>query len=383
MKYSPHHLGTSEQRRVAFELLVACARNHDDAHIRNLLDRTTSVAVVRLSDYHGVGGFVYERLRAIDPQSSIVAELHAGFESAVRNHLLALWELRRLQPRLDEAGLRWAVVKGPAVVETLHRASPGRRSYFDVDLLVEPAQFVQAIRTLERFGARVLDKNWKLLHDEMRGDVHLLLPAGVPLDLHWDLIRKDRGPMHVRTGDVLSRSDRIAVGDAPIPILAGTDALLHLALDAALAGGDRLMPLKDIAEASNQWRPDWDVIAYRAKEWNVEAPVGLILARAQRVLDADVPSHLIRRLLDRRVRRVLRLVDQVSPWPFALGRDLAPTRLFAAAAGRGLVGGTFWAARRVGLVAAPWRPVDESAFVPRGSHAHRDAFMDRATRGGV
>ena len=375
--------GTSNERNAAYELLVACTRAGlvtDVERVRYLLEQTSTVVLLGLADYHGIGGLVYERLRQIGAPESILGELQRQYASAVRNHLLAIWDLRRLQPRLDAEKLNWAIVKGPVVVETLHGVAPGRRRYFDLDLVVDPRRFEDVIRILEHLDARLLDQNWKLLRDENRGDVHLLLSGGMPINLHWHLIRKDRGPMRVSTSEVLARVRRVNVGGVLVPTLDATDGLLHLALDAALSGGDRLVSLKDIEVASAVWQPDWDALVGRAHEWNVHVPVGLMLARARMVLGAPIPSEVILALANAPIRAVARLVDSVSPWQFGIGRELAPTRLLAAGVGQGLLGAPAWVTGRVIHALNPWRPAHDSPFTRRGGRRDREAFFEHAAR---
>jgi hypothetical protein len=323
---------------------------------------------------------VYERLRSVDDvPSTLLAELHHRYARAVRGHLRVIWELAQLQPLLDATGVRWAVVKGPVAVELLY-AAPGLRAYQDLDLLVDPAAFRDVLTALEGAGSQVMDRNWRLLRRELLGEVHLRLPRGTSLDLHWNLLNMNRGRMWIDSVEVLERSVRRDLGGVIVPTLDPADTVVHLAVHAGVSGGDRLLWLKDVERAATLLEPTWEVVVERARRWNVSAPVGLILGRARDVLAADIPAWVPGQLLSSRSSRLVRLVGRVSPWELSVGRLTAVSHVVSRTLSHGPLRATAWFIRRVLRSLDPREPAASSVFTPRGDTADREAYIDAVVR---
>lgn len=375
--------GPRAQRQAAAQLLILCARDvtsFDPGAAEALLARTSPEILMALAEYHGVSGMVYERLRSIEAAPALLlAELHDRYARAVQGHLRVIWELAQLQPLLDATGARWAVIKGPVAVELLYSA-PGQRAYQDLDLLVDPAAFRDVLTTLATVGSQVLDRNWTLLRKELRGEVHLRLPRGTALDLHWNLLNMNRGRMWIDSAEVLERSVRRDLGGVMVPTLDPADTVVHLAVHAGVSGGDRLLWLKDIERAAAVLDPPWEVVVERARRWNVAAPVGLILGRAKEVLAADIPAWVPAQLLSSRSTRLVRLVGRVSPWELSVGRLTAASHVVSRSISHGSFGATAWFIRRSFRSLDPREPAASSAFTPRGDEADREAYIDAVVR---
>lgn len=372
-------------RDAAMQLMKECLRSPDrlDAQrIHDLLRRTTPDVVVELATYHRIGGMLYESLRPkLVSGDPVVQKLGQGYEAAVRGHLRVLWELARLKPILDATGVRWAVIKGPVLVEPLYDA-PGRRGYADLDVLVEPSGFHDVVRALQQAGSPLLDTNWTRLRRDMRGEVHVILPGGTPLDLHWNLINMYRRDMWIDSAGLLARAVEIELGGFKVQTLDRADTIVHLAVHAGLSGGDRLIWLKDIERAAAVRAPDWDVVVERARQWKVGGPVGLILSRAIDTLGAAVPDSVPRRLLKRRTTMLIRAVDHISPWELAMGRLTAANVLLSRSVAYGLISGSQWIIQRSIRNLDPRERAASSAFTPSGGDRERDAFIDAVVSGG-
>jgi hypothetical protein len=362
-------------RRLAERVITACLRDElrldkGDARALSGLGRTS---LVELATYHGIAGYVYDRLRSVPGMTpQFLQPLYERYAGAVRHHVRVLWELDRLEPILDGTGVPWAVVKGPAIVELLYRAA-GRRTYHDLDLLVDPAGFLDVLVALEQSGSLLLDRNWRMMRREMRGQVHLILPGGTPLDLHWDLINDHRRRMSIDTKAVLSRVQRVDLGTT-VPTLDPTDSLIHLAVHASVSGGDKLVWLKDLERAISVRPPTWDAVVDRSRRWNVAAPVGLLLSRAEAVLGAKVPPWVPYQLLGRRLARVAHLVDKIFPPQRSLGGP-TPIRIFSRAIGHGLIGGSSLIIERLVAHLDPREPEASSPFTAAGGDSDKAAFL--------
>jgi hypothetical protein len=273
------------------------------------------------------------------------------------------------------------VIKGPAAVELLYGA-PGRRAYQDLDVLVEPAAFRDVLAALERAGATMLDRNWMMLRKELRGEIHLGLPRGTSLDLHWNLINMNRGQMWIDSSEVLQRSERRDLGGVIVPVLDPADTLVHLAVHAAVSGGDRLLWLKDIERAATILDPPWELVVERARHWQVAAPAGLILGRAREVLGAPIPEWVPVQLLGSRTAGLVRLVARASPWELSVGRLTAASHVVSRNISLGVIGASLWFVGRAIATLDPRQPEASSAFTARGDASDREAFVDAVVTSG-
>jgi len=371
--------GPRPQREAAARLLTLCARDlsqFDAVTASALLARTSPEIVLALAEYHGVTGLAYERLRTLpSTPEAFVATLHDRYIQAVQGHLRVIWGLAQLQPLLDATGAPWAIIKGPVAVELLYSA-PGQRAYQDLDLLVAPTAFRDVLAALEAAGSEVMDRNWPRLRKEMLGEVHVRAPRGTSLDVHWNLINMNRGRMSIDSEEVLGRAVRREIGGIMVPVLDPADMVVHLAVHAALSGGDRLLWLKDIERASGALDPSWEAVVERARRWNVAAPAGLILGRARDVLDAPIPGWVPVQLVGRRTAGLVRFVERLSPWELSVGRLTAASHVISRSVSQGLVGASLWFVRRTLRSLDPREPAASSAFTARGNDTDREAFID-------
>lgn len=268
---------------------------------------------------HGVAAALHLSTRDLDAldadASAALGELH---HHGVARHLRTIGDLTWMGRELDAVGARWLVVKGPVLATSVY-ALPELRSYGDLDLVVEPDAFPSVVAHLEGVGVELLDHNWKLAQDERRGQVHLALPSGTVVDLHWHLVNRGtvRSSLDVATTELFDRSRRVSVGPVEVPTLDAVDTLLHVAVHAALAGGWRLQWIKDVERAAAATE-DWDAVVSRARSWRAGPLVGSMLRRTA-AIGGTAPDGVTRALVGPLSRAVNAVVDR--RWP--PGDDLA------------------------------------------------------------
>lgn len=220
----------------------------------------------------------------------------AHFDNAVRQTRV-LADLEGLAGILDGIDVPWIVVKGPAVAETLF---PDRslRDYLDLDVLVPRQRLAQVLDALESSGAVLLDRNWPLIAQQMRGELSWILPGGTLLDLHWALVhdRRKRRVFRLPTEEYLARSRTLTSGGVRFPAAGAEDQLIHVAVHALITGGYRLSWLKDLQLGASA-APNWDSVVERSRQWRVAGPVAIMLDRAATALNAPVPQAVTSSLL--------------------------------------------------------------------------------------
>lgn len=192
-----------------------------------------------------------------------VAAAFARIRDAGRRRVpLQLLELARIRERLDAAGVRSLVFKGPALaVQTT--GDLGARGFGDLDLLVDP-------RAVEEVTALLVAHGWNAVVPlppagswAWRRIVHASneLPfagAGCSIDLHWRLDPTlDALPAFDELWD---RRELVDLGDGPAPTLGRGDALAHACLNAAK---DEWRWLRNLVDVHRLARLDgvWDTFA--------------------------------------------------------------------------------------------------------------------------
>ncbi len=284
--------------------------------------------LVRAVRFHRIAPLTHVALR--DARPDLAALVREDRDHALMHHVRVITSLEAVG--LTLTGIPWATFKGPVLSESLHPVS-GLRSYGDLDILVSPADLRPACERLLDVGWQVLATRDDLLNGEVTGEIELGRPGGAVVDLHWSLVLSEnlRRRFRIPTVDVLAVSTPLTIGPVDVRTLDTTDTLVHLCHHAAMSGAVRLVHLLDVDQAARRIR-DWDRLARRARSWGAGAQVGLVLARARRVLGTPVPQDLDRRLgLSRTLGVLLSAVDLAWPVP-AQRAEASWPRLVARAA---------------------------------------------------
>jgi hypothetical protein len=286
-------------------LRASVARPGNGPTIDELSSRLTSAelhGLARAAAYHGIAGYVH----AAAAHLPVVPEEERTRLEAVRkrtamNHLRGLAQLRFLRDTFDDAGIPWLVVKGPTLATPVHGASD-LRWYGDLDVVVPPRQLEGALTALEARGCETLDRNWRLIHAEMKGEVHVRLPMGTELDLHWHLLNdlRPRGAFSVPIPALFERSQQLDVGGIEVPTLDPADTVVYVVLHMMLSGADRLVWVKDLERLLALPSAPPPATLERARAWGV----GLALVAALDRMDRAVGSPpAARELLEDAPRR--------------------------------------------------------------------------------
>lgn len=271
--------------------------------------------VQRAAALHRVTPAVFLGLREsrVVPRDVICA-LQSDYETSLHRHLLC-WELlSEVSIRFAEAGIAYVAMKGPILAETVYPRSD-LRSYGDLDVLVRPGQFGDALRLLEVTSATLYEANWELMLHTLRGELNLVTRVGVPIDLHWSLLHDadTRAAFPWRSGEVLERAHQEVVAGKVVSVPDPTDQLLHLCAHACLEGGSRLSWLQDIRFAATRLPVDWDALRMRAHEAGLELVVAVMLDRVNRCFGCELPIVSDRASESRPWLQVVRALDRVRP----------------------------------------------------------------------
>jgi hypothetical protein len=306
------------QVRSAGDLLVSVLRADgspvDDAAL-TALRASEWAKVPRAAAFHRVGSAAHISLRAsrVVP-AEVQDQLSQMHDQAVQVHLLA-WQVALDAVRvLDDAGIAYALLKGPALAETVY-TRPDLRSYGDIDLLVDAANFERAVDSLEASGATLIERNWDLIAAMGKGELNLVHPLGVPIDLHWSALYDAplRAAFAWRDSAVLERRTPQVIAGTEVFVLSPEDQLLHLCMHACLAGLHRLSWLQDIRLAASRTTIDWDSFTRRSTESGLDLVVSVAFDRVRQCLgDGPLPPRSAAPR-GRAWRRAMQLLGAVRP----------------------------------------------------------------------
>lgn len=193
------------------------------------------------------------------------APYRSGSTDALVLHVLTLSTCRWLAQVLGDAGIPFAVIKGPVLSELAY-PRPDLRPYGDLDVLVSRFGMRLAVEALVAAGASLVDRNWPLATAQQRAELSLRAPNGIALDLHWHLVNHpaERARFDLDSEAALDRRVERDLHGVLVPCLDDEDQLLHLALHAVLSGGHLLQWTLDVAGWVRERSPRPDVVGERA-----------------------------------------------------------------------------------------------------------------------
>ncbi len=317
-----------KSRQALGTALVVCTADRPVETRRRVLEQFGDDELAQLAQHaawHRVVPFLAAAVRTsgVAVSDEAVASLARTHATRTAAHLRVLADLDAVVASLSEGAVPFLIVKGPVLSEYLY-PSPDLRTYEDLDLLIPPGSFERAVDALRASGSVLLDRNWALTRADTRGQLHLQLPMGTLADVHWHLLNREnvRDGFSITTDELFERSREVVVGDRSVPTLDPVDTLLHVALHAALSGGDRLIWLKDIERALAVDQPDWDEVIRRARAWKAGRSIAVTLNRARRSLGAPVPDDALDALFASRLwRHISDWIDHRSPTERSVGRE--------------------------------------------------------------
>lgn len=290
-------------------------------------DHGLRIEFVRAARHHRIAPLAQSRIRNMHPD--VAAKLADDRNQAKTMFLQSVLLLKNMAEVF--ADIPWLGFKGPFLSQVAHPV-PGIRTFGDVDLLVSPRRLREAVGRLQAAGWDIVDRADMLLNTETPGEMHLVSPTGLVVDLHWSMINMAATRQHFpQMTELLLRSRQQAtVGQTSAWTLSPADSLVHVCLHGALAGADRLLFLLDADQLARQ-TDDWDAVFRRARTWGAGPAMYVVLRRAHDVLGTQLPPDLDRSLgVSGTVRLLAATADWLSPVP-SLRKDASLARLVARA----------------------------------------------------
>ena len=314
-------------RRWQRRFLRACLSDSSGDVARDLAasaeeDRLETLPVV--ASFHRVTAAVLDCVGDVVPPAVRDALVRVQRDEQARK-LIAAANLRRCDELLGGLEVPYLVVKGPVLAGVVYDR-PALRAYRDLDLVVPRRDFVRVLEAFEHGGAEVVEANWPYFREHIAGQVDL----STNVDLHWHFLYFEqlRRATAIRMEEAFERARTVEVNGATFRTTDPADTLIHLAVHACLAGGGRLIWMKDLEQAVVNDRPAWADVIARATAWRVDLLVGQMLLRSRQLLSTPVPDEVLRALVPGTLwRGIVGSLDRVFPITGWTRRETPAVRL--------------------------------------------------------
>ncbi|WP_166996729.1 nucleotidyltransferase domain-containing protein [Paramicrobacterium fandaimingii] len=267
-------------------LVESAAGTNSGAPIRAHLDGRELMTAGRM---HRILPALRRRVLGLPEAADWLRTLDAVRHQQLMRQMQAGNDLRHVAQGFADAGILWAVSKGPVLSDAVWPHAD-MREFTDVDVFVHPAHFAAALTVLEASGFSLVDRNWPEIRRLARAEVALAGPSGLPLDLHWDIsvTPRARSTFHIDLPTMLSRTRHLALGSGvTVPVFDPTDLLLHVAFHAAQNGANRLMWIADVFHCAQSVAIDWPRLTDDARRARIATPVAMVIERAERTFGAS------------------------------------------------------------------------------------------------
>jgi hypothetical protein len=314
---------TDQSERLIGRALTDCVQQVPSSAIHQVVGRGLFRRFVDAGRYHRVLNMVHLAVKDLpEADAELKAALNRYYLHQLGHHLRALADLGSLNDAFAGAAVPWLLVKGPVLSESVYERSD-LRVYNDLDVVIDRDAFPKAIDVLEAAGFTLLDRNWDLIRREQRAQLHVSLGLGTVGDVHHHLLNRAtvRGSLSLPMEELFERARSVDLGTVRVRTLDPVDTLLHLCIHAGLAGGDRLLWMKDVEQALRTRSLPWADVIERARRWRAGPLVAVVLRRSRSQIDAAVPEEAIDALFRSRSLRALSSgIDRVWPASSSRGR---------------------------------------------------------------
>lgn len=218
---------------------------------------------------HGLAGLLYRTISKLDFISpAILAPIReAALEQASRNCFL-VGELLEILSIFGRLQIEAVALKGPELALRFY-GHLSTREFYDLDILVHPADIERARTALEERGYHAPPITSSIADLSRRGHNHLTFvrhDGAAEVEIHWALNTWLERAALEQTG-IWSRVRGITIANQPVPVLCIEDTLLFLCIHGFKHRWSRLNWLIDIAYiVRSQEALDWGAVIRRSRE---------------------------------------------------------------------------------------------------------------------
>jgi hypothetical protein len=234
-------------------------------------------------------------------------ELERFYRANAQRSLQFAGELLRLFAEFAREGIPAATFKGIVLAESIY-GDMSLREFSDLDIIVGEADTskVEDMLISSGYVPDFPDKDYRSAFLAYQGQYAFRnKQTGFSVDLHWRLSNKGEAFL-VRSKDIWSRLEKVAICGRMVPSLAREDLTLLLAAHGNKEGWRFLKWVCDFAEILRKCRNiDWVTVSARAERSHCSRPLQLAIFLASTLLDAPAPQKLIDKARENPAVRVL------------------------------------------------------------------------------
>lgn len=255
----------------------------------------------------GVASLVYQRLRQTGQIDCLPAEviwaLRKAHDQAWVKNLLHLQTLEQVLAVLAAEGIRPILLKGAGLIATVY-GEPALRPTLDVDLLVAPDQFRQALHVLLHAGGHPTHgEQFDGAYELVTHHVGLIFDetTGVLVELHhqWLSVPVKQASL-VPVAELRSRAQPVQIGPTSADVLCAEDQVLHLSGHMAVHSPavEKLIWYYDVDQVVRHAQPplDWAAVLDRAQRYGLVLPLQWVLPVVAHELGTPVPNDVLAQL---------------------------------------------------------------------------------------
>lgn len=280
------------------------------------MDDTWWEALAEEARLHGVSGLLYTLLPD-DVPVGIRDTLRSDYQNQLAANVLYMQKLAQIVPALRSAGVRFAVVKGAALLATVY-PDMGMRAMKDIDLLVHPEDANILKPVMQQLGWQEEDEDiagtqfgerYRAETSFTRQEGSLMLRAEAHLDIPGFYPRSRQTVWQ----KVVSAC---GAGIDDIPVLHTSAHLNYLCAHFYYHHcGQGLKWLVDVALLVSQVQ-SWHDVVVDAYAFGTTRPVHLALHDAAKYLQIPVPQHIVETLRFLPMPLSLRLLFEMCKRPY-------------------------------------------------------------------
>jgi len=277
-----------------------CAALREDTTTPLTLTPDDWRAVATLAIRQRVGPLLFSRKHLPFPDD-VRAQLRARAEVSAKRVLMQQAAFRELAARVAPHGISLIALKGLHLATSVY-PSPVLREMNDIDVMVRPEQVETVSDVVRALGYRPLGEIPVAIALKAMHHVPRFIKGQIGLEVHWRLAPAGTPP--TVEPEALWSGAR-PLGLAPNAMtLAPEDLLVHICVHAAglhhFEQGIR--PLCDVLTMLSVWRDrlDWDGVVERARAWQCDRSVAIVLTLAQSRLGAPLPAEVLANMADAR-----------------------------------------------------------------------------------
>ncbi|MBE0698312.1 MAG: nucleotidyltransferase family protein [Anaerolineaceae bacterium] len=268
---------------------------------------------------NGLIGLTYHYLSAnpgLDIPTAFVEKIKKAF---LIHSLRMTWINRNIKSvlsALNESGIQYLVVKGPAVAFSVFPAA-NLRVYNDLDLTVHESDWVEVSKALERAGYHLYDGEAapppRVVPDEVNHESKYLNAEGnFRVEAHFDDLLRTGFAARDLEG-FWKRAIHLEMDGVPFPTLCLEDQIVYLSAHAHHHGYTRLNWFSDIALILRDKAAliDWQKLIDVVKVEEAQVPVYYTLYFIERLFSISTPAQVMDAIRPDRFRRWLH--DRLMP----------------------------------------------------------------------